>query len=84
MWVKAFEESGKTQARQPPGRPRKIGAEQESLLQTQVAAYADDTLAQHCERWQGAMGVKVSIATMHGALKRVKLTRKKDLQSNRA
>lgn len=80
-WVQAFGQSGKTQAQSPPGRPRKIATEQEGLLKVQVESHSDDTLAQHCEHWERATGVKVCVATMHTALKRVKLTRKKDLQS---
>lgn len=83
-WVKAFERSGKTQAGRSPGRPRKITVEQQDLLRAQVKAHSDDTLAQHCERWEEAVGVKVCVATMHTALKQAKLTRKKDLQSARA
>ncbi|MBF6592912.1 MAG: transposase [Thermaceae bacterium] len=76
-WVKAFERSGKARAEPPPGRPRKITAEHENSLKAQVESHSDDTLAQHCERWEQTTGVKVGIATMHTALKRAKLMRKK-------
>jgi transposase len=46
-------------------------------LQAQVAAAPDATLAQHCARWEAAQGVRVSVATMSRALRRLGITLKK-------
>lgn len=65
-------------ARRPiPGGPRKIGREQEAVLQAQVAAQPTATLAEHGATWERAQGVRVSLATMSRAIHRLGFTRKK-------
>ena len=60
-----------------PGGPRKIPAADEDALRAQVAAAPEATLAEHCATWADAGHVAVSTATMHRALRRLGLTRKK-------
>lgn len=64
-------------ADKPPGRNRLIDGRKEKQLEAQVKAHDDDTLEQHCERWQKKHEVEVSLATMHRSVERLKLTRKK-------
>lgn len=56
-----------------PGGPRKIGADAEEALRTQVAAQPDATLAEHCAQWVAAGHAAVSAATMSRALARLGL-----------
>lgn len=60
-----------------PGRPRRIGPDQEAALRAQLDAQPDATLAEHCDCWAREQGVRVSPATMHRALARLAWTRKK-------
>jgi transposase len=70
--------SGKPlRADKPTGRRRLIDASKEKQLEAQVQAHDDDTLEQHCERWQKKQKVEVSVATMHRSVERLKFTRKK-------
>ncbi len=50
----------------------RIGAPEREALQRQLAAAGPDaSLEDHCELWQQAQGVKVSVQTMSRALARV-------------
>jgi transposase len=60
-----------------PGRPAAIGEGEAAALRAQVAAAPDATLAEHCATWARERGVGVSAATMHRALARLAVTRKK-------
>src|SRR5258708_26744255 len=52
-------------ARRPiPGGPRRIGREQEAVLQARLEAAPDATLAEHCAWWAEQHGQSVSVATM--------------------
>src|SRR5258708_29145164 len=52
-------------ARYPiPGGPRRIGREQEAVLQARLEAAPDATLAEHCAWWAEHHGHVVSVATM--------------------
>jgi transposase len=46
------------------GRPPKIGPERYPALRAHAAAFPDATLADQCDRWATATGVRVSQATM--------------------
>ena len=59
------------------GRVPAIGPEQGAALQAQVAAHPDATLAEHCDAWARAAGVRVSVATMSRLLRRLGLPLKK-------
>ena len=60
-----------------PGRAALIGPTRVAALQAQVDAAPDATLAEHCARWAGDHGVRVSVATMQRAIARLGWTRKK-------
>jgi len=66
-----------TATRQRHGPLPVIGADAQPQLVAQLAAHPDATLAEHCERWATARGVRVSVATMCRALARVRWTVKK-------
>jgi transposase len=79
-WVERAE-AGKLGHDTSPGRPRLIGGEAERLLEAQVEARNDATLAEHCEEWAAKGQGEVSRATMHRSLGRLGLSRKKDRPS---
>ncbi len=60
-----------------PGRAPRIGPAQVAALRAQLDAAPDATLAEHCDRWAAAQGVRVSVATMHRVIVRLRWTRKK-------
>jgi transposase len=65
-------------ARRPiPGGPRRIGREQEAVLQARVAAAPEATLAEQCAWWEAQQGQRVSGPTMWRAIHRLGWTRKK-------
>src|SRR5260370_11343066 len=65
-------------ARRPiPGGPRRIGREQEAVLQARLDAAPDATLAEHCAWWAEQHGQSVSVATMWPARPRLGWTQKK-------
>jgi len=77
-WIRQRTRTGSGLTRPRSGRPRIIPPAQEGALQSQVAANADLTLAQHCARWQEATGVKIGVSTMRRMLRRLGITLKKD------
>lgn len=76
-WRRRQRTAGTVAARLRPGRTPRIGSAHAAALQAQVAAAPDATLAQHCARWEAAQGVRVSVATMSRALRRLGITLKK-------
>jgi len=60
-----------------PGRPSKKGAALQAGLQSQLEAYPDATLTEHCHLWETTQGVQVSSATISRAIQRLGWTRKK-------
>ena len=60
-----------------PGRPPRIGPDRYAALRAQVLAGPDATLAEHCDRWAAATGVRVSAPTMSRLLARLGLPLKK-------
>jgi transposase len=68
---------GSLATRPRPGRHRKIPAEQEDHLLTQVQTFPDATLREHRQRWHEQTGVWVSEATLCRALQRLTWTVKK-------
>jgi transposase len=69
--------AGQVAPKPRPGRPRRIGAGEEAALAGQVRARPDATLAEHCDAWAAARGVRVSPATMCRALARLGFPLKK-------
>lgn len=68
---------------QSPGRPPVIPPHQHAALRAQVAAHPDATLAEHCQRWQTAQQVSVSVAAMARTLTKVGITLKKSPHGGR-
>ena len=58
----------------PLGPSPKVAPHQRSVLVTQIAAHADDTLAGHCARWAAATGTRVGVSTMAREVARLGLT----------
>jgi transposase len=69
--------AGALAPRRSPGRPARIGPAMEPALRAQLEDAPDATLAEHCERWARAQGVRVSVSAMHRAIARLGWTRKK-------
>ena len=63
--------------RTAPGPAHKIGPGAAASLRAQVAAAPDATLAEHAERWEREQGERLSASTVHRALVRLAITRKK-------
>ena len=76
-YVRRQRETGALAPSPIPGRPAAIGEGEAAALRAQVAAAPDATLAEHCATWERERGVGVSAATMHRALARLGVTRKK-------
>ncbi len=76
-WRQWTRDRGDVATRPRSGRPRAIPPEQEAALRAQVAAHADATLAEHCDRWAADYGVRISTATMSRRLTKLRLPLKK-------
>ena len=76
-WRARPRSEGTAAARPRPGRTPRIGPAQAAALQAQIAAAPDATLAQHCARWEAEQGVRVSVAIMSRAVRRLGITVKK-------
>lgn len=76
-WMRDRTRTGSSDAGTRSGRPRLIGPDQEAQLRQQVADHPDATLAEHCQRWQEATGIPVSLSTMSLTLRRLGITLKK-------
>jgi transposase len=63
-WLKLRRESGDVEPIPIPGPPARKGALLEGWLPGQLEDDPDLTLAEHCEAFEEACGVKVSTATM--------------------
>ncbi len=76
-YLKCQRETGDVRAKPIPGRPSKKGAVLQAGLRSQLEAYPDATLAEHCQLWETTQCVQVSSATMSRAIQRLNWTRKK-------
>jgi transposase len=76
-YLKRRRETGEVRAKEIPGRPSKKGVALQAGLRSQLEAYPDATLAEHCQFWETSQGVQVSSATMSRAIQRLDWTRKK-------
>ena len=76
-YLKLRRETGDVRAKVISGRPAKKGAALQAGLPSQLDAYPDATLAEHCQIWETNQGVKVSTASMSRAIQRLDWTRKK-------
>ncbi len=64
------------------GRKRVIPQDQEPLLLEQLNANNDATLEEHVQIWKSITKIQVSLTTMHRALERLRITRKKNVDRN--
>src|SRR5713226_2507493 len=76
-YLKQRRETGNVLPKPIPGRPPKKISLLLATLKTQLEAYPDATLEEHCQRWEAREGVKVSTATMSRALQHLGWSRKK-------
>ena len=76
-WLDRQQRTGGLAPSPRPGAAPAIGAADAAALRAQVAAAPDATLAEHCDAWAAARGVRVGVSAMHRALRRLEITRKK-------
>jgi transposase len=76
-YVKQYREKGDLTPGTSSGRPRLLSFEQEEALKQQLQEHDDLTLQQHCDLFEEATGVQMSYVTMHRAIKRFGVSRKK-------
>jgi transposase len=77
-YVKRRRETGEVVARPSPGRTRRIGStvEERRALWAQLDAHPEATLEGHQDLWERERGVRVSVATMSRAIRRLGWTYK--------
>jgi transposase len=78
-WLRRRRETGDVAARPSPGRTRRIcsSVEEQRALWVQLEARPEATLEEHRELWERERGVRVSLATMSRAIRRLGWTYKK-------
>jgi transposase len=76
-WKQQRASTGDLTPKPRPGRPPRIGPGQAAALRAQIAQDPDATLAAHCAGWARDQGVRVSVATMSRAIRRLGITVKK-------
>ena len=78
-WLKRRSEGEDLSPRPSPGRTPSILAtdEERRALWAQLEANDDATLERHCEMWERKRGVRVSVATMSRAVRKLGWTYKK-------
>jgi transposase len=76
-YVRQFHKEGHLRPKSIPGRPPAKRAPLQAQVQAQLEKAPDATLQEHCQTWEAASGVKVSISTMSRAIRKVRWTRKK-------
>lgn len=76
-YVKQYREKGEVTPGTSSGRPRLLSFEQEEELKKQVMEHDDLTLQQHCDLFAQSTGMTMSYVTMHRAIKRFGVSRKK-------
>ena len=67
-YLKQRREIGEVRAKDIPGRPSKKGAALQAGILSQLEAYPDATLVEHCQLWETTQNVQVSSATMSRAI----------------
>jgi transposase len=77
-WLRRRREIGDVAARSSPGRTRSIcsSAEERRALRAQLEAHPEATLEEHRQLWERESGVRVSVATMSRAIRRLGWTYK--------
>src|SRR5262249_23758151 len=67
-YFKQWREQGNLLPKSNSGRPSKKLTLLQARLQTQLEAFPDATLEEHCQYWEVQEGIKVSTATMSHAI----------------
>ncbi len=77
-WLRRRRETGDVDTRPSPGRTRSIcsRAQECRALWAQLQAHPEATLEEHRELWERGGGVRVSVATMSRAIRRLGWTYK--------
>jgi transposase len=77
-WLRRRRETGDVAAMPSPGRTRSIcsRAEERCALWAQLEAHPEATLEEHRQLWERESGVRVSVATMSRAIRRLGWTYK--------
>ena len=72
-WLKRRHETGSAAPRRRPGMQRRVGAtsEERGAFWRQLEENPEATLEHHREMWKRGHGVRVSIATMSRAIRRL-------------
>ena len=80
-WLKRRDETGSTAPEKKPGMRRRVGAsgEERRALWRQLEENPEATLEQHRQAWEREHGVRVSVATMSRAIRRLGWTYKQRL-----
>jgi transposase len=76
-YARQYQKEGHLRPKPIPGRPPAKRAPLQAKVQAQLEKAPDATLQEHCQTWEAASGVKVSISTMSRAIRQVRWTRKK-------
>src|SRR5215210_3429688 len=78
-WLRLRRETGSAAPRPLPDRPSRVGGtpEERRALWAQLEANPEATLERHRELWEQEHGVRVSVATMSRAIRRLGWTYKK-------
>lgn len=76
-YLKQRRELGMLTPKPIPGRPSRKEAALQAGLSPQLRAHPDATLAEHCQMWEAAHGMRVSSATMSRAMAQLGWTQKK-------
>jgi transposase len=84
-YLKLRRETGDVKPKAIPGRPATKGAALLAGLPSQLDAYPDATLEEHCQIWETTQGIQVSTASMSRAIQRLTWNRsEKDVTRERA
>ncbi len=85
-WLRRRREGEDLAPKPSPGRTPRILAtdEEKRALWAQLSANDDATLERHCELWEEKRGVRVSVATMSRAVRKLGWTYKKVVGGHRA
>ena len=79
-WLRRRRETGSAAPKRRPGMKPRIGsAEERRALWRQLEARPEATLEEHRELWERERGVRVSVATMSRAIRRLGWTYKQRL-----
>jgi transposase len=68
-WQQRQRQQGNVTPSSRPGRPPRIGPEEHEVLLAQIRSHPMATVAEHRDLWEANQQVRVSVGTMHRALK---------------